>query len=400
MGRSARWLGVILLGAGTACGSSSGRPGGEHASGGAGGADTGGTAGSSASAGAGAFAAGASGAGAVASGGTAGSAGNAGAGAATGGNGSAGADAGAAGVAAESCPVAPAPRLTSGTPIELPIELTFSGAPLLFAEDNPVPSGGTLTPLGVRFYISEVALLREGGEPVPVDIVTSSATVAPYGVHFFNADDAASTTLRLLAPAGEYEGITFLWGLAQPCNTRTPESSAAPLSATSEMTWPHTGFLFFRYEGRTLFPGTGSAGAAGAGAGGAGTSSGGAAGTSARGTGAGEGGAGGASAGTGGDAAANAGSAGNPASLYPSVIHMGGNLFEPLAPVIRLNTPLSVTATGPIQKRLRVAVDEIFEGARADIDLADFVGPPGEEVLAGERLRRSLPTLSVFSLEP
>ena len=47
-----------------------------------------------------------------------------------------------------------------------------------------------------------------------------------------------------------------------------------------------------------------------------------------------------------------------------------------------------------------VALDEIFEGALADVDLTDFVGPPGDEVVAGERLRRSVPTLTVFSLEP
>jgi hypothetical protein len=45
-------------------------------------------------------------------------------------------------------------------------------------------------------------------------------------------------------------------------------------------------------------------------------------------------------------------------------------------------------------------MDEIFEGAMADVDLTDFSGPPGQEVLDGERLRRSVPTLSVFALEP
>lgn len=269
--------------------------------------------------------------------------------------------------------------------MELPIELTFDGAPLLFAEENPLPGGGTLTPLSVRFYISEVALLRDGAEPLPVDIVTSSATVSPYGVHFFNADDDASTTLRVLAPAGEYSGITFLWGLAQSCNRRTPESSGEPLSPTSQMSWPHTGFLFFRYEGRTTFPGQGGAGAAGADGDGAG---------------AGGAGAGGAGAGEAGAGEAGAGSAGDAGSMYPSVIHMGGNLFEPLAPVIRIELALPVPQTGSIRKHLRVAMDEIFEGARADVDLSDFAGPPGEEVLDGERLRRSVPTLSVFSLEP
>jgi hypothetical protein len=379
MGRcAARWVGVVLLVAGTACGSSSKRGDGTGGAAGAGGTIAGaaGTLGENGAAGGNAAVAGV--AGGAGLGGMAGSFGGAGTGGSAGQSGSAGenAGAGAGGTAPELCPLAPEPRLASGTVIELPIALTFGGAPLVFAEANPMPGGGTLTPLGVRFYLSEVALLRDGADPLPVDIVTSSSTVAPYGVHFFNADDDSSTTLRVLAPAGDYQGITFLWGLAQSCNTRSSELSAAPLSATSQMTWPHTGFLFFRYEGRTASLSQGSAGAGGAGSGAAGD--------------------GGANDGVAGEG----GAAGNPDSIYPSVIHMGGSLFEPLAPVVRVEGELSVPPAGALQKDLRVAMDEIFEGALADVDLSDFSGPPGEEVLLGERLRRSVPALSVFSLDP
>jgi hypothetical protein len=58
---------------------------------------------------------------------------------------------------------------------------------------------------------------------------------------------------------------------------------------------------------------------------------------------------------------------------------------------------------GPVQKGLRVAMEEIFEGALADVDLTGFVGPPGdvgEEIIRGEQLRRSLPSLTVFSFAP
>ena len=289
---------------------------------------------------------------------------------------------GAGGVAEGLCPEMPAPRLTSGGLVELSVELALGGAPLLFAEANPLPGGGTLTPLGVRFYISEVALLREGMEPLPVDIVTPTGAVAPYNVYFFNGDDDASHTLRVLAPVGDYQGVQFLWGLAQPCNTRSPDASLAPLSATSGMTWPHTGYLFFRYEGRTAFPGTGGGGAGGgAAAGGSNT--------------------GGATAGGASEATAGAaGGAGISPSLYPPAIHMGGNLFMPLAPLVRIESTFNVLAAGPVQRRLRVAMEQVFEGAVADVDLTDFVGPPDEKVRLGEALRRSLPGLTVFSLDP
>src|SRR5690349_2893824 len=75
--------------------------------------------------------------------GAGGASGGSGAGAGVGGSsgvgGAAGLGAGAGGVAAEFCPEAPTPRLASGTVLELPVELTFDGAPLLFAEANPLP---------------------------------------------------------------------------------------------------------------------------------------------------------------------------------------------------------------------------------------------------------------------
>jgi hypothetical protein len=286
--------------------------------------------------------------------------------------------------------------------VELPLKLTFDGVPLRFAEANPVPAGGTLTPLGVRFYISDVALLRDSAEPLPVDVVTSAGTVAPYGVHFFNADDDSSTTLRVLAPAGEYQGVTFLWGLAQSCNTRNPESTSAPLSPTSQMTWPHTGYLFFRYEGRTAFPGQGGAGAGGtAGISNGGISNGGISNGGISNGGISNGGISNGGAGSPGTAgAATGGGAGNPSAPYPSVIHMGGNLFQALAPLVRIEGGLSVSAGPPVQKGVRIAMEEVFEGALADVDLTGFVGPPGEEVVNGERLRRSLSELTVFSFDP
>jgi hypothetical protein len=248
-----------------------------------------------------------------------------------------------------------APRITSGAVLEFPIRLLLDGQPIRFAEANPVVGSGTLTPLDLRFYMSEVALVRNGAEPLPVDVVTPQGAVAPYGVYFFNADDPASDTLRVRAPAGEYTGITFLFGLAQACNTRPPELMKAPLSPTSQMTWPHTGYLFLRYQGRSTSPDSGSA----------------------------EGGAG--------------GGASEPERVFPPVIHMGGSIAAPLAPVVRVDGALSVPAAGTLSKNLQVALDEIFKGAQSDVDLTGFFGPPGEEVVLGERLRRSMSMLRVFS---
>jgi hypothetical protein len=400
MGRSAgHWLGLALVAIATACGNASSSPGSASGTGGTAGtaSATGGVAvatsggQSLASGGGGTTAASGAGGTAVASGGADAAAGNGGNG------GSAGLSAGAGGAAVGPCPEAPTSRLASGTVLEIPISLMLQGKPLLFAEANPVAGNGTLTPLDVRFYVSEVALLRGNAESLPVDIVTPSGSVSPYGVYFFTADDVASTTLRVRAPAGEYTGITFLLGLIQACNTRNPELMRAPLSATSQMTWPHTGYLFFRYQGRSTFPAQGSGGSGGAGAGGAGA---GGAGAGAGAGGAGAGGAGPGSAGAGGGSAGTGGGASDPASMLPSVIHMGGNIVQFLAPSVRVDGAFSVPASGTLSKAMQLSLDEVFKGALTDVDLSGFIGPPGEEVVLGERFRRSMPMLHVFSFAP
>lgn len=258
---------------------------------------------------------------------------------------SAGAGTAGAGIApAELCPEVSTPRLTSGSTLELDFQLMLQGNPFVFGEDNAVTTGGTVTPLGVRFYVSEVALERANADAVPVDIVMANGAPAPYGVYFFNAESATPEPLRLLSPPGDYTAITFLLGLTQPCNTRSAEESKAPLSATSTMTWPHTGYLFLRYEGRF-------------------TPSGG----------------------------------GEPSTGLPPAIHMGGNLFEALAPKVYLEGTFSMPAAGTVAKNVHFAMEEVFDGAMANVDLTGFFGPPGEEVVAGERLRRSMPELNIFT---
>jgi len=242
--------------------------------------------------------------------------------------------------------------------LELPIEPMLQGKALLFGQSNPLRDGSSLTPLDIRFYVSEVALLRDSADAVPVDLVTAQGTIAPYGVHLYSADDAASNTVRVLAPPGQYTGIQFLLGLTFACNKRSPDGSIAPLSPTSQMSWPHTGFLFLRYQGRSTPA-----------------------------------------------AAANSGGAGGGESTaamptFPSVIHMGGNLAQDLTPRVLVSGAFSIPASGSVSKGLRFVLDDVFKGAEADVDLTGFAGPPGEEVVLGERLRRSMAGLHLFALDP
>jgi hypothetical protein len=301
--------------------------------------------------GGGAVAGGGGAGGGAAGGGGGGAAGGGGDGAAGGGGGAAGGGVGGGGGApALACIEMPAPLRTSGTIVELTIDPVLGGQPFVYGEPNVSPAGGTITPINFRFYVSEVRLLTVGGDAVLVDLVTDAGLPEPYGVHFFNAEDATSRTLKVLAPTGAYTGVTFLLGLNGACNTSTFAARNPPLSATSQMTWPPPyGYLFLRYESLSS-----------------------------------------------GGQSADAGAAAAP----PRSIHMGGLPGSLMAPAIRVDGQLAVSPGAAVRRSLRLAMDQIFVAANTPVDLTGLTLPPGEEVRAGERLRRNAPGLPLFTFGP
>ena len=256
------------------------------------------------------------------------------------------------------CPeTTPVPR-ASNAAVELSIEVTLGGKPLIFGERNDLPAGGSVTPLDLRFYAAHLALLRDRSERVHASMVTATGAPAPYDVHLFNADDPASSSLRLAAPAGDYTGLELVFGLDDDCNAATLRNLKPPLSAASQMSWPHVaGYLFLRFEGQV-------------------------------------------------DAGADAGDAGS-TSHIPKAIHMGGSLGPDFgspsvlsAPIVQVATAIHLEATVVTRRKLRVVMDEIFRGANMPIDSSQFFGPPSPETWAGERLRQSAARLAIFELVP
>lgn len=278
-----------------------------------------------------------------------------------GGDGVIGATGGGGGVSTiASCPELPLARLdpsaaTSSGVVELDARPFLGDRPLLFGEEHQLPEGGTVTPLNLRFYVSTVAVIRADGTVVPVDLLTAGGGLAPYGVHLFNAEDPSTFTLRLRAPAGEYRAFTFLLGLDVPCNLRSFGNSNPPLSADSQMTWPMFGYLFLRYEGRL----DGLDGSA-------------------------------------------PGATVTPTAI-PTAIQMGGIPGMPTAPQIRVDGPLSVSATNSARRVLRVQVDEWFRAALlpARETLPGPAPPPtGTALVAGESLRQNVASVKAFVLSP
>ena len=103
--------------------------------------------------------------------------------------------------------------------MSLSLKPSLGNLPFVFGQPNALADGGSLVALDFRFYVSRMSICcGSSGEPVAVDLVAESGVPEPYGVHLFNAEDADSATLRLLAPSGRYTGSSFALGIKFTCN--------------------------------------------------------------------------------------------------------------------------------------------------------------------------------------
>jgi hypothetical protein len=259
---------------------------------------------------------------------------------------------------AEACPEMPQTLEAAGTVITFQTDPFLGGQAMIFGQPNALPDGATLTPIDFRFYISNVGVIREDGSLTPVDLVTSTGTLEPYGVHLFSAEDATSTAWSIRGKPGNYSGLELTLGLVDGCNAG-PNQRQAPLSAASQMTWAQGfGYLFLVFAARI-------------------------------------------------DGGANPMAGGTPSGgglAGPfSLIRMGGFPGRVFAPVVHVDGPLAVPMSGPVSRHIQLDVQQVFDGA-ASMDPSDSPGvplPPAPSGLAaGEQLRRAAPRLRIFVLEP
>jgi len=289
--------------------------------------------------------------------------------------GAAGPSSGAA-VAGGGCPAMPPIHQAGGTIITFQTDPYLGGKPMVYGQPNVLPGGGTLTPLDLRYFLSNVTLVGSDGSLVPVDLVTPAGKLEGYGIHFFNAEDPATTAWSIRAPAGSFRGMTLTLGITDACNSINVIGDA--YWTDSQMSWPPPfGYLFLRYEGQIdgLAPD------------------------------------GGASV----DAGANGGV--GPLNAL-TAIAMGGLTGSVFAPAVHIDASLAVPVSGPVMRHLRFVMDQVFAGATANVDVS--VGPPpvagdtsfgpplttpgfvssNDETVAGERLRQTAPKLPIFVLDP
>lgn len=132
----------------------------------------------------------------------------------------------------------------SAAPLTLNLSLTDGGEPFFY--HSPLVVGGqSLDVKEVRFYVSNVALVKADGSEVPVNglsLAELKKGTPPRNIEIFKGD----------APAGEYRGLRFDVGVPRELNHGDATTAKAPLSIEEGMYWAwNSGYIFFSLHGET-----------------------------------------------------------------------------------------------------------------------------------------------------
>lgn len=144
------------------------------------------------------------------------------------------------------------PLLLAGAmaaPVELKINLRIGDQPMQFGQTYQTPQGQRYQIDMLKFYISDVALVRPDGSEVKVDglaLVDFKRDAPTQGV----------SVLKMDVPAGQYRGIRFNVGVPRELNHLDASTQQMPLGVNSGMYWAwNPGYIFYRLEGTALLPG-------------------------------------------------------------------------------------------------------------------------------------------------
>lgn len=133
-------------------------------------------------------------------------------------------------------------------PVELKINLRVGDQPLQFGQTYQTPQGQRYQLDLLKFYISEVALVRPDGSEVRVD----GLVLAEFKR---DAPTQGVSVMKMDVPAGQYRGIRFNVGVPRELNHLDAGTQQMPLGVNSGMYWAwNPGYIFYRLEGIALLP--------------------------------------------------------------------------------------------------------------------------------------------------
>ncbi len=152
---------------------------------------------------------------------------------------------------------------------ELKANITVGGAPLELGKLYKTPAGTEYQVDLVRFYTSNVQLVKNDGSSLTLPGVSLTSWMAGNaaptaqggklmedGQMYNPATLSGATFFKLKAPAGDYKGLRFEVGVPKDLNHRDASTMPLPLGLESGMFWAwNPGYIFFRLEGKTIIDG-------------------------------------------------------------------------------------------------------------------------------------------------
>ncbi|MGK0619190.1 MbnP family protein [Meiothermus cerbereus] len=133
-------------------------------------------------------------------------------------------------------------------PVELKISLRAGNQPLQWGQTYQTPQGQRYQIDLLKFYISEVALVRPDGREVRVD----GLALAEFKRE---APTQGVSVMKMDLPPGQYRGLRFNVGVPRELNHLDAGTQQLPLGVNSGMYWAwNPGYIFYRLEGTALLP--------------------------------------------------------------------------------------------------------------------------------------------------
>lgn len=163
----------------------------------------------------------------------------------------------------DECPGLPEPEGDVVT-ATLPIDVVAGDAAADLGDPLTSASGAAYRVEKLKFYVGEVALLREDGSHEHALLLDAAGEPLAYGVHLVDAEDADSLALSFRAPRGTYTSVALTLGVPATCpdgetqlNHVDASEMTAPLDVDADMYWSwDPGYTFFKVEGRVSIDGT------------------------------------------------------------------------------------------------------------------------------------------------
>jgi hypothetical protein len=132
----------------------------------------------------------------------------------------------------------------------LPIEIFGAGAAITHGPIGHTFDGHVVQAVSAQVLSLVARAARERRHARAGSGGAANITPRPYGVALVDLDDAASQSLTIAAPGGDYMGLELGVGLPAACNAGDPTTRAFPLNADSDMFWTWgSQYMFIRAEG-------------------------------------------------------------------------------------------------------------------------------------------------------